>query len=158
MDPKERTELEQTRDLLQFVLDASPQPPRKRHPGRSYYTDLGPRYPDYGFAAAAARKAEQERDEALDRLEDTASNDLDETRRLLYMVLLGGLTTERWYNLAGTLTNALAHHSKLATADETMQRLRTLRVNERASGASADCTGWVQGLIDQITEKLGDGP
>lgn len=89
--------------------------------------------------------------------------DLDETRRLLYMVLLGGLSSERWYNLAGTLTNALAHHSKLATAAEVMERLHYIRdvsadtadwVN--VSDSANEAHEWVQGLIDQITEQLDD--
>lgn len=95
-------------------------------------------------------------------LDEAAAKDLDETRRLLYMVLLGGLTAERWYDLAGTLVNALAHHSKMAVADEVMDALAELRAEDslaprlRGAGRDRPHERWIQGLIDQITEKLGD--
>ena len=44
--------------------------------------------------------------------EQAAKKDRDETRRLCYMVLAASRTKK--YDLVGTLTNALAHHSGLS--------------------------------------------
>jgi hypothetical protein len=45
---------------------------------------------------------------AKKKLTDAQARDLDETRRLLYMVLFASRTEH--YELAGTLVNALRHH------------------------------------------------
>lgn len=77
--------------------------------------------------------------------------DLDETRRLLYMALLRP-RSERWYDLAGTLVNALAHHSKLATAEEAMGHVAKLC----GPGEAAESEAWARALVDRITAELGD--
>jgi hypothetical protein len=82
---------------------------------------------------------------------DIDRTDLDETRRLLYMALLRP-KTDRWYNLAGTLVNALAHHSRLATADEAIEHVSALC----GDGDAEQAVAWVQNLIRRITEQLGD--
>lgn len=92
---------------------------------------------------------------------DSERHDLDETRRLLYMVLLGGCFTERWYNLAGTLTNALAHHSKMVPAEVTMAHLSAIarsRSIESDDEGRDEAHAWVLSLIDKITAQLDDAP
>jgi hypothetical protein len=87
---------------------------------------------------------------------DVDRNDLDETRRLLYMALLEP-RTERWPNLGGTLINALAHHSGRAAAEECIAHLRALcgPRDETTDEAIAAAKAWAQALIDQITADLG---
>lgn len=82
-------------------------------------------------------------------MDETTRADLDETRRLLYMVLLGGLQGERWWNLAGTLTNALAHHSQLVTAHEALTTLAAIRED-----GLDEHRPWVEALIARVTALL----
>lgn len=75
-------------------------------------------------------------------------HDLDETRRLLYMVKAAS-QTER-YNLVGTLTNALSHHDgNVGTdPDECMANL----IDAVAGEDSA--LDWVQARLWDVTEAL----
>ena len=117
-----------------------------------------PRYlPDAVLDAMLARQspkhlAEEEypMDEQME-LDEVTGRDLDETRRLLYMVLFDGLQSERWFNLAGTLVNALAHHSQLMGAVEAMNDLRAIR----AGAETAE--HWALPLIDQINQRIASG-
>ena len=73
--------------------------------------------------------------------------DLDETRRLLYMVKAAS-RTER-HNLVGTLTNALAHHGDIgADPGEAMTRLIA------AVEGDAEALAWVEARIGDVTELL----
>lgn len=73
--------------------------------------------------------------------------DLDETRRLLYGALVAR-KTKRW-ELVGTLTNALVHHSGLAT-DANVVSDMALELVEGSGSAE----GWARDLIAQLTERL----
>ena len=84
-------------------------------------------------------------------LDEGTRHDLDETRRLLYMVLFDGLQSERWFNLAGTLVNALAHHSQLMGADEAMNDLRAIRAGTETA------EHWALPLIKQINQRIASG-
>lgn len=89
-----------------------------------------------------------------------AARDLDETRRLLYMALLKP-RSDRWYNLAGTLVNALAHHGLGIDPDEAIQRLTVLCGGDGYDQPGedpttlADSEAWARGLINRITAHLG---
>jgi hypothetical protein len=92
----------------------------------------------------AERQTERER----------SREDLDETRRLLYMLLAAkqGVVS---VDLAGTLANALAHHSKLVTIDEATKLSGWL-----TSGAPMppEIEDLIYRLLGQIIAKLGDAP
>lgn len=77
-----------------------------------------------------------------------ARKDLDETRRLLYMVKACH-RTER-HNLVGTLTNALAHHEGNvgADADAAMDHLIA------AIQGDSDALDWVAARIGDTSEAL----
>jgi len=117
-----------------------------------------PRYfPDAVLDAMLARQspkhlAEEEHpmDEQVE-LDEVTGRDLDETRRLLYMVLFDGLQSERWFNLAGTLVNALAYHSQLMGADEAMNDLRAIRAGTETA------EHWALPLIRQINQRIASG-
>lgn len=81
----------------------------------------------------------------------SARNDLDETRRLLYGALVAR-KTKRW-ELVGTLTNALVHHSGLATDAAVVSDMALELVD--GSGSAED---WARDLIAQITERLESEP
>lgn len=106
---------------------------------------------DYQMASARARQAEGERDALMAELDDTKRRDLDETRRLLYMALLRP-RSERWYNLAGTLVNALAHHGLGIPAEESMRHVAKLC----GPGEADESEAWARALVDRITAELGD--
>lgn len=76
------------------------------------------------------------------------AKDLDETRRLLYTVLLDGRTKRS--ELAATVINALAHHGVGIDPDEaTDQVLAALNGDPKSDGKA-----WVQQRIDEITARL----
>lgn len=74
--------------------------------------------------------------------------DLDETRRLLYMVKAAS-QTER-YNLVGTLVNAMSHHvGNVGTdPDECMANLID------AVAGDPDALEWVVARLGDVTETL----
>lgn len=96
--------------------------------------------------SASLRDHYQEKRQAMEQ----KIQDLDETRRLLYMVLVDALDSDRWYTTAGTLINALAHHSQLVTAAEAEEQLLAIHAN----GVDEQGRAWVEGLIARITEEL----
>jgi hypothetical protein len=74
--------------------------------------------------------------------------DLDETRRLAYMVL-ASRSTKR-YVLAGTLVNALVHHQKAADPGQALQHLSAL-----LEGSTDEApTAWLHAHIDRVTAEL----
>jgi hypothetical protein len=79
-------------------------------------------------------------------LTDSGRNDLDETRRLLYMALAVPLTDR--YELVGTLVNALAHHGMGLDPDEVIDQA------VRAVTGDGD-KEWVKGVISEINARLG---
>jgi len=76
------------------------------------------------------------------------SRDLDETRRLAFMLLAGVSDKDRV--LAGTLVNALVHHQNAATADEAIAKVRALLDNPQDEEARA----WMLGHVSRITREL----
>jgi hypothetical protein len=79
---------------------------------------------------------------------DEAVNDLDETRRLLYLALLVPKTKK--YNLAGSLVNALRHHQGVQDPD-----LET-KIADFLEGRSDD-EEWLRERISMISAQLGGG-
>lgn len=77
----------------------------------------------------------------------TGHDDLDETRRLLYMALLRQRTEK--YELAGTLVNALAHHQHAGDPDEIAVHV----VNVIETRDVQDIV-WARMQIDRITAEL----
>ena len=78
-------------------------------------------------------------------------NDLDETRRLLYMALLASSTKK--YNLAGTLVNALRHHGQLAVNDAELEG-DVLHLIEATANPALGSEKWARRLIAEITALL----
>jgi hypothetical protein len=106
-----------------------------------------------GFALAGAAitrmvdiTQERRRDKAA--AQERRRTDLDETRRVAYMVLVAGMT--RHPELVATVANALAHHGLQAPFQEAATHL--------AAVVSGDTEGesrrWLQEQIDRITAKL----
>ena len=86
---------------------------------------------------------------------DKDINDLDETRRLLYCAPAEGQVERagpgRKGELAGTLTNALLHHSKLETdANFVFDRLSDVFCVEPAG------VEWAEQLIAKITDRISE--
>lgn len=74
------------------------------------------------------------------------AEDLDETRRLLYMTLFAGRTKR--YNLVGTIVNAMRHHQGNDAPD------LEERVLAQVESENLDDT-WVRGQIARLTSQLG---
>ncbi len=74
--------------------------------------------------------------------------ELDEVRRLLYMTIAAS-RTER-HSLAGTLTNALAHHGFGVDPDVAMDRVIT--------AIESGDTAWVRDRIREITKRAEELP
>lgn len=74
-----------------------------------------------------------------------AVDDLDETRRLLYMALWVG-STDR-YELAGTLTNALVHHAPQLPRRDVLVNLAAVLSTQPPSEAC-----WVIEVIDHLKQ------
>ena len=82
-------------------------------------------------------------------------NDLDETRRLLYMALLASKTKK--YNLAGTLVNALRHHSQLtgvAMDDASLEDNVVMLINDEDETGLLKLKTWARDLIAEISLTL----
>jgi hypothetical protein len=83
-----------------------------------------------------------------------ARQDLDETRRTLYMALsVAGGSYQGSADLAGTVANALAHHSKKLSTEQA-ESLATRIVS--ASSADDQQMAEIRSLIAEITKQLGD--
>lgn len=81
--------------------------------------------------------------------------DLDETRRLLYMALAAGRTDR--YNLVGTLTNALLHHSKLESdAVAVLDRLIGVVNSQVYVTRGEPDSAWVMGLIEAASAQAAE--
>lgn len=85
----------------------------------------------------------------------TGSNprDLDETRRLLYMMLVVKRTKR--YNLVGTLANAILHHQQVDVDRESLLDDLVCYV-ENDDDCGNDHEAWLRGQIDRIGAELGD--
>jgi len=78
----------------------------------------------------------------------TDDQDLDETRRLLYMLLFA--TRTKRYNLVGTVVNAMRHHQGYDGAD----------LEDKVLAAVEDSPPdetWARSQIARITAELGQG-
>jgi phenylpyruvate tautomerase PptA (4-oxalocrotonate tautomerase family) len=77
-----------------------------------------------------------------------AARDLDETRRLLYMAYFADHeTASKRHELAGTLTNALVHHSGIRSQAD------ALALGERVVTGTATPEELLA-LVDEVTEAL----
>jgi hypothetical protein len=104
--------------------------------------------------AAATRIIDLDRERRAEVAQTAASRrrDLDETRRLAYMVLAGaGTGGTGHYELAATLVNALSYH-QWAVEPETAMR----HVTEILNGwdTTGESRAWLDGQIGRITKEL----
>jgi hypothetical protein len=74
------------------------------------------------------------------------AEDLDETRRLLYMTLFASRTKR--YNLVGTIVNAMRHHQ--GCKDEDLEERILAQVENQADDT------WVRAQIARLTIELGE--
>ena len=90
--------------------------------------------------------------------------DLDETRRLLYVALFTRQAIDRGSEpvglskhaeLAGTITNALAHHSAKIEPAISGPHIGALLTSP--DGPQPEAVAWAEAQIAKITELLGDG-
>jgi hypothetical protein len=102
--------------------------------------------------AAATRIIDLDRERRAEAAQADAQRrrDLDETRRLAYMVL-AAQGTER-YELAATVVNALAHHQSALDPDVAMRHVRTIMTGR--PGNTAESEAWLRGQIERITSQL----
>jgi hypothetical protein len=108
-----------------------------------------------GFAlvgAAITRGIDLARERRAEAAEAEAGRlrDLDETRRLLYMLLLKRPDEPRDPDLSGTLINALVHHGLAVGWTEAMAHITAFE-----NYMDDDAVRWLQGQIDRITAELG---
>jgi hypothetical protein len=106
-----------------------------------------------GFALAGATITRavdiaQERSREKGAAQERRRTDLDETRRLAYMVLVAG-STER-PELVATVANALAHHGRQVPLQEAAFHL--VRVLGGETGAESE--RWLREQVDRITMEL----
>jgi hypothetical protein len=85
------------------------------------------------------------------KLVPDSNRDLDETRRLAYM-LLAEVSDKKDRELTGTLVNALVHHQKAATAEEALKQVSALAENPQDEEARQ----WMLRHTHRITGALGD--
>jgi hypothetical protein len=76
--------------------------------------------------------------------------DLDETRRVIYIALAGGTTRDP--GLVATLVNALAHHGSRVDPEVAATHVANV-VN--ASDPGGESGRWLRRQIDQINNELG---
>lgn len=103
-----------------------------------------------GAAATRIIDLDRERRAETARADENRRRDLDETRRLVYMVL-AAQGTER-YELAATVVNALAHHQSAVDPDVAMRHVRTILTGH--PGNTADSEAWLRGRVERITSEL----
>ena len=104
--------------------------------------------------AAATRIIDLDRERRAGAAQANADRlrDLDETRRLAYMVLAARGTGR--YELAATVVNALAHHQSAVDPDTTMRHVIFI-LNGMGEGESK---AWLDGQIARITKELDIDP
>jgi len=96
-----------------------------------------------GAAAARFIDLDRERRTEAKRAEEDRKRDLDETRRLACMALMGKGT--RNYELAATIANALVHHQQAAGVGEALTYLTAL-----ANDGPGDADASEEWLNEQI--------
>ena len=101
-----------------------------------------------GAAITRAVDATQERRREKAEAEASRRTDLDETRRLAYMVLVAGATGRP--ELVATVANALAHHGLQVPFQEAAAHLATVLDGD----TEGESERWLQQQISHITTKL----
>lgn len=106
----------------------------------------------FAFAGAAVARAVDvvhERRRGAAEEDARRRTDLDETRRLLYMVVMirGAASPE----LRATVVNALAHHGLGVRASETAAHLTAI------ANGDVESEQWLQAWVDEITRRLDAG-
>src|SRR5215472_15378788 len=101
--------------------------------------------------AAATRIIDLDRERRAEAAQATADwrRDLDETRRLAYMVLAARGTEH--YELAATVVNALAYHGSAVDADAAMRHVTAIMSGR---GGTAESETWLRGQIARLTGEL----
>jgi hypothetical protein len=105
-----------------------------------------------GAAAARFIDLDRERRTEVKQAEEGRKRDLDETRRLAYMVLMSKGT--RNYELAATIANALVHHQQAAEVGDALTHLTALA--NGGPGNTDESEEWLNEQIWGITSELGD--
>ena len=105
-----------------------------------------------GAASARFIDLDRERRTEARRLEEDRKRDLDETRRLAYVVLMS--KGARNYELAATIANAIEHHQQAAEWGVAMQHLKILA--DGGPGDTSESEEWLYEQISGITDQLGD--
>lgn len=82
-------------------------------------------------------------------LSDSDKRDLDETRRLAYMLLVR-VDDKKYRELVATLVNAIVHHQQSADAAEAMDHIAALANNPD----DEDARRWLNAHVARITKKL----
>jgi hypothetical protein len=102
--------------------------------------------------AAATRIIDLDRERRAEAAKANADRrqDLDETRRLAYMVLAARGTGR--CELAATMVNALAHHQSAVDPDTAMRHVTAIM--DRRGGDTAESEAWLRGQIERITDEL----
>jgi hypothetical protein len=77
--------------------------------------------------------------------------DLDDTRRLVYMALVASKTSHP--ELVATIANALAHHGSGVDAQEAAERVASAI---RRGGVAPSDQEWLSAQIQRITAELGE--
>jgi len=78
--------------------------------------------------------------------------DLDETRRVAYMLIASGYTDR--HEAVGTFVNAIAHHGSGADADEAMTHAIILATPGLSEDHRSESYAWVKSHISRITGLL----
>lgn len=102
--------------------------------------------------AAATRIIDLDRERRADAARAAASRrqDLDETRRLAYMVLAAQDTGQ--YELAATVVNALAHHQSAIDPDTALRHVTAIMNGH--GGDTAESEAWLRRQIARLTSEL----
>jgi hypothetical protein len=105
--------------------------------------------------AAATRVIDLDRERRAEAAQAAADRrrDLDETRRLAYMVLAGkGTEGTPRYELAATVVNALAHHQLAVDSETAMRHVRVILDGHGGDVAASEA--WLRGQITRINAEL----
>lgn len=109
----------------------------------------------YGFIGATiVRIVDINQQRGRDRAADEAARrrDLDETRRLIYMLLIEGDNASS--ELRATTLNALAHHGLEVPIDEIVKHLAP---SVAAEDSAENLSGWLRAQLAQINNRLTSG-
>jgi hypothetical protein len=102
-----------------------------------------------GAAVARTLDVLQERSREKAAIQERRHTDLDETRRIIYMVLIARRT--RHPEPVATIANALAHHQQRVAFHEATTHLARVLDGNDPDGRSER---WLEELVDRINREL----